>query len=107
MSGTFSAVIGIAVLVWVIWNQVRVREFTPRRVRIAGILGIVGLVELVSAAGAQPVSATGWALLVTGLVVGAALGLLRAATVHLRVDVTRLVARIARNQLARVPQRGA
>ncbi|WP_433798489.1 hypothetical protein [Actinomycetospora sp. CA-084318] len=85
MSGTFSAVIGIAVLVWVIWNQVRVREFTPRRVRIAGILGIVGLVELVSAAGAQPVSATGWALLVTGLVVGAALGLLRAATVHLWV----------------------
>ncbi|MCD2187407.1 hypothetical protein [Actinomycetospora soli] len=85
MSGTFSVVIGIAVLAWVIWNQVRVREFTPRRVRIAGILGLVGLVQLVQAAAGQSVSTIGWALLITGLVVGAALGLLRAATVDLWV----------------------
>jgi hypothetical protein len=85
MNGVFSAVIGIAVLVWVVYNQVRVREFTPRRVRVAAILGIVGLVEVVQAVGTHPASALGWTLLVTGLVVGAVLGLLRAATVNLWV----------------------
>lgn len=81
MSGMVEAVIGVAVLGWVIWNQVRVRELTPRRVRIAGILGIVGVGEIAQAAGVAQVSVTGWAL----LVVGAALGLLRAATVNLWV----------------------
>ncbi len=80
-----SVVIGVAVLGWVIWNQVRVREFTPRRVRIAGILGVVGVVQIAQATGAAQVSALGWTLLATGLAVGAALGLLRAATVNLWV----------------------
>ncbi|WP_018332265.1 hypothetical protein [Actinomycetospora chiangmaiensis] len=85
MNGAFSAVIGVAVLGWVIWNQVRVREFTPRRVRIAGVLGIVGVVEIAQATGVAQVSTLGWALLATGLVVGAVLGVLRAATVNLWV----------------------
>jgi hypothetical protein len=85
MSGPLQVIIGIAVLGWILYNQLRVRQFSPRRLRVAGILGVVGLVEIVSAAGAHPVSTVGWALLVTGLVVGAALGLLRAATVKLWV----------------------
>lgn len=85
MSGTLQVVIGIAVLGWIIGNQLRVRQFSPRRLRVAAVLGIVGLVEIVSTAGARPVSVVGWTLLVTGLVIGAALGLLRAATVRLWV----------------------
>jgi hypothetical protein len=85
MSGALQVVIGIAVVGWVLYNQLRVRQFTARRLRLAGILGIVGLVEVASTAGAHPVSVVGWTLLVTGLVIGAALGLLRAATVKLWV----------------------
>ncbi len=85
MSGALQVIIGIAVLGWVVYNQLRVRQFTARRLRIAGILGVVGVVEVASAAGAHPVSVVGWTLLVVGLVVGAALGLLRAATVRLWV----------------------
>jgi hypothetical protein len=85
MSGPLQVIIGIAVLGWILYNQLRVRAFSPRRLRVAGILGVIGLVEVVSAAGAHPVSVVGWTLLITGLVVGAALGLLRAATVKLWV----------------------
>jgi hypothetical protein len=85
MSGALQVIIGIAVLGWVLDNQLRVRQFTARRLRLAGILGLVGLVEVASSAGAHPMSVVGWTLLVTGLVIGAALGLLRAATVKLWV----------------------
>ncbi|MFC5064587.1 hypothetical protein [Actinomycetospora atypica] len=93
MSGSVQAVVGIAVIAWVLWNQLRTREFTSRRVRIAAVLGVIGLVEVVSAAGSHPVSAAGWALLVVGLVVGAATGLLRAATVSLWVQDGRVLTR--------------
>lgn len=83
MSGGLSAVLGIAVLVWVIANQVRVRPFSPRRLRTAGVLGVIGLVEVVRAAAAHPVSGLGWALLVAGLAIGAATGVARAATTRL------------------------
>ncbi len=85
MSGPLQIIIGIAVLGWILYNQLRVRQFTARRLRIAGILGVVGVVEVASAAAAHPVSVVGWTLLVVGLVVGAALGLVRAATVKLWV----------------------
>jgi hypothetical protein len=85
MSGPLQVVVGIVVLGWILYNQLRVRQFTARRLRLAGILGVIGLVEIVSAVAAHPVSVVGWTLLVTGLVVGAALGLLRAATVKLWV----------------------
>jgi hypothetical protein len=85
MSGPLQVIIGIAVLGWILFNQLRVRQFTARRLRVAGILGVIGLVEVASTAGAHPVSVVGWTLLVTGLVIGAALGLLRAATVNLWV----------------------
>jgi hypothetical protein len=85
MSGPLQVVVGIVVLGWILYNQLRVRQFTARRLRLAGILGVVGLVEIVSAVGAHPVSVVGWTLLVTGLLVAAALGLLRAATVKLWV----------------------
>ncbi|HEY2221314.1 hypothetical protein [Actinomycetospora sp.] len=85
MSGPLQVIVGIAVLGWILYNQLRVRQFTARRLRIAGILGVVGLVEIVSSASAHPVSVVGWTLLVTGLVIGAALGLIRAATVRLWV----------------------
>jgi hypothetical protein len=85
MSGPLQMIVGIAVLGWIVSNQLRVRQFTARRLRLARILGIAGLVEVVSTAGAQPVSVAGWTLLVLGLVIGAALGLLRAATVKLWV----------------------
>jgi hypothetical protein len=93
MDGALQAVVGIAVVGWVLWNQLRTREFTPRRVRIAAVLGLIGLVEVVAAAGAHPVSTAGWTLLVVGLVVGAATGLLRAATVSLWVQDGRVLTR--------------
>lgn len=85
MSGTLQAIVGIAVLGWIVWNQLRVRQFSTRRLRVAGILGVIGLVEVASSAAAHPVSVAGWTLLVAGLVIGAALGLVRAATVRLWV----------------------
>ena len=85
MSGPLQVIVGIAVLGWILVNQLRVRQFTVRRLRVAGVLGIVGVVEVASSAGAHPVSVVGWTLLVTGLVIGAALGLVRAATVKLWV----------------------
>lgn len=85
MSGTLQVVVGVLVLGWILANQLRVRAFTPRRLRVAAVLGVVGLVEVVSTAGTHPVSLTGWTLLVVGLLVGAALGLVRAATVDLWV----------------------
>ena len=85
MSGLLQVIVGIAVLGWILVNQLRVRQFSARRLRVAGILGVVGVVEVVSTAGAHAVSMVGWTLVITGLVVGAALGLLRAATVTLWV----------------------
>jgi hypothetical protein len=85
MSGPLQVIVGIAVLGWILHNQLRVRQFTVRRLRVAGVLGIVGVVEVWSSAGAHPVSVVGWTLLVTGLVIGAVLGVLRAATVKLWV----------------------
>jgi hypothetical protein len=85
MSGTLSAVVGIAVLVWVVVNQLRARPLRGRRMQIAAVLGVVGVVQLVSAAGAHPVPALGWVLLLAGLVVGAVLGAIRAGTVRLWV----------------------
>ncbi|NMO89387.1 hypothetical protein [Actinomycetospora sp. TBRC 11914] len=85
MSGPVQVVVGVLVLGWILWNQLRVRQFSPRRLRVAAVLGVVGVVEVVSTAGAHPVSVTGWALLVVGLLIGAALGLVRAATVRLWV----------------------
>ena len=85
MSGPLQVVVGIAVLGWILWKQLRVRQFSPGRLRVAAILGIVGVVEISSTAATHPVSVVGWTLLVIGLVIGAALGLLRAATVTLWV----------------------
>jgi hypothetical protein len=85
MSGPLQVIVGIAVLSWILYNQLRVRQFTVRRLRVAGVLGIVGVVEVGSSAGTHPVSVVGWTLLVTGLVIGAVLGVLRAATVKLWV----------------------
>ncbi|MDT7744896.1 MAG: hypothetical protein QOE59_3974, partial [Actinomycetota bacterium] len=64
MSGPLQIIIGIAVLGWILYNQLRVRQFTARRLRIAGILGVIGVVEVASTAGAHPVSVVGWTLLV-------------------------------------------
>jgi len=85
MSAPLQVIVGIAVLGWIVANQLRVRQFSVRRLRVAGILGVIGLVEVATSAGTHPVSVVGWTLLVTGLVIGAALGLLRAATVRLWV----------------------
>jgi len=85
MSAPLQVIVGIAVLGWIVANQLRVRQFSARRLRVAGILGVIGLVEVATSAGTHPVSVMGWTLLVTGLVIGAALGLLRAATVRLWV----------------------
>lgn len=85
MAGPLQVILGIAVLGWVLYNQLRVRQFSRRRPRIAAVLGAIGLVEVATAAAAHPVSVVGWTLLVTGLVLGAALGLVRAATVKIWV----------------------
>ncbi|MHC1563132.1 hypothetical protein ACR9E3_29580 [Actinomycetospora sp. C-140] len=85
MTGMLSALVGIAVLAWVIVNQLRPQPLTARRLRLAGILAVVGVVQLVSAAGAHPVPPMGWTLLALGLAIGAVLGALRARTVRLWV----------------------
>ena len=83
MNGMLSALVGITVLAWVIVNQLRPKPLKARRLRLAGILAVVGVVQLVSAAGAHPVPLLGWTLPALGLAIGAALGALRAHTVHL------------------------
>jgi hypothetical protein len=85
MNGVLSILIGIAVLVWVVVNQLRPRPLGTRRARLAGVLGVVGVVQLASAATAHPVPPLGWVLLLLGLAIGAALGAVRARSVHLWV----------------------
>ena len=81
-----NAVIGLAVLVWVVWNQMRTRPLTARRTRLAGILGIIGVVQLAGVAQGHPVGATAWALLLVGLAAGAAIGVWRAFTMRMWVQ---------------------
>lgn len=82
MTPVVSALIGLLVLAWIVYNQLRPREVTNRRLRIAGVLGVVGLVQVTTAASGHPVSALALGLLVLGLVIGAGLGVGRAYTMR-------------------------
>lgn len=78
MGPVASALIGIVVVAWVIWNQLRPRTVDARRLRIAVALGIVGAVQVASTMSDHPASAVALGLLVVGLVIGAGLGVWRA-----------------------------
>lgn len=87
-----SLVIGLAVLGWLLWRQLQVRELRRDKGYGAALVMVgVGLVEVVRYAGEHRLGATGDALLATSIVVAAAFGAVRATTVHLWFEDGRLL----------------
>jgi hypothetical protein len=83
-----SIIIGVAVVVLLLARQMQVRPVRDQSsVRIALVLGVIGVIELTNAAHGHKLGATTVAWLAAMIVVGAALGVVRAFTVKLwRVD---------------------
>jgi len=85
-------VIGLGVLGWLLWRQLRVRELRRDRGYGAALVMVaVGLVEVVRYAGETQLGATGDVLLATSIAVAAAFGAVRAGTVRLWCEDGRLL----------------
>lgn len=78
-----NVVVGLAILGWLMWNQLQVRPVSGRRMRVAVVLGAVGVVQLVSTVSKHPVPGIGWVGLVLGLAVGVGLAVWRGAGTRL------------------------
>jgi len=85
-------IIGLAVLGWLLWRQLQVRELRRDKGYGAALVMVaIGLVEVVRYAGETHLGATGDALLATSIVVAAAFGVARAGTVRLWCEDGRLL----------------
>ena len=90
--GTEGLVIGLALLGWLLWRQLQVRELRRDRGYLFPLIVVaVGVVEIAHYDGSHPLGATGTALLATSLVVAAVFGALRATTVRLWIEDGRLL----------------
>ncbi len=83
-----SIIIGVAVVVLLLARQMQVRPVGDQSsLRIALVLGVIGVIEVTKAAHGHQLGATTVAWLAAMIVVGGALGVIRAFTVKLwRVD---------------------
>ena len=87
-----SLIIGLAVLAWLLWRQLQVRELRrDRGYMLPLVIIVIGIVEVVEYDHSHPLAGTGVALLATSIVVAAALSVLRATTVRLWVEDGRLL----------------
>ena len=83
MRSAANIVIGVLVLAWILYRQLRpraVREDSPYRVM--AILAIIGVLELAQFSNDHRVPSEAWAYLVVSLVIGAGFGVLRGRYVH-------------------------
>ena len=77
--------IGVAVVVLLVANQLRTRPVREgSAARIVLVLGVIGVIELVDATKGRTVGPTTVAWIVASLLIGAALGAVRALTVRIR-----------------------
>jgi hypothetical protein len=84
--------IGLAVLAWLLWRQLQVRELRrDRGYLVPAVLVIVGVVEIASYGKDHPLGAATIGLLGLSAVVAAGLGALRAGTVRLWFEDGRLL----------------
>jgi hypothetical protein len=90
--GSEGFLIALAVLGWLLWRQVQVRELRrDRDLVLPLVLVVVGVGEVVSYSHDHPLHATGYALLAVSSVVAAIFGALRANTVRLWVEDGKLL----------------
>jgi hypothetical protein len=83
-------VIGLAVLVWLLYRQVKVRPVSGGW-RLPGLLSVIGLVELFSYVQHHRLASSAVAVIVGSLVAGVLLGALRAMTVRIWLSGGQLV----------------
>jgi hypothetical protein len=90
--GSEGIVIALAVVAWLLWRQLQVRELRrDRGMLLPLILVVAGLAEIVSYSHQHPLHAVGYALLATSIVVAGIFGALRAGTVHLWIEDGKLL----------------
>ena len=82
--GTEGIVIALAVLAWLLWRQLQVRELRrDRGMLLPLILVAAGIAEIASYGHDHPLHTAGYALLAVSIVVAAVFGAIRASTVRL------------------------
>jgi hypothetical protein len=90
--GSEGIVVALAVVVWILWRQLQVRELRRDRSMILPlVLVVVGVAEIASYGHDHPLHAVGWALLAVSIVVAGGFGAIRATTVHLWVEDGKLL----------------
>jgi hypothetical protein len=84
--GSEGILIALAVVAWLLWRQLQVRELRrDRGMAFPLILAAVGVVEIARYSHEHPLGPVGYALLATSIVVAAIFGAIRASTVRLWV----------------------
>jgi hypothetical protein len=90
--GSEGLLIALAVLAWLLWRQLQVRELRrDRGMLLPLILVAAGVAEIANYAHDHPLHPTGYTLLALSIVVAAAFGALRASTVRLWIADGRLL----------------
>jgi hypothetical protein len=82
--GSEGIVIALAVVAWLLWRQLQVRELRrDRGMLLPLILIVAGVAEIVTYSHEHPLHTVGYALLAVSIVVAAIFGAIRASTVRL------------------------
>jgi hypothetical protein len=90
--GSEGLLVALAILAWLLWRQLQVRELRrDRSMLLPLILVVAGIAEIVDYSHEHPLHPTGYALLAVSVVVAAAFGAWRASTVRLWVAHGRLM----------------
>ncbi len=76
-------IIGVAVLAMLIYRQLRTRPVNASGLRLTAVIGVIGLIEAYQFAETHHPGAVTYAALLGSLVLAAAFGVLRAATVRI------------------------
>jgi hypothetical protein len=90
--GSEGILIPLAILAWLLWRQVQVRELRrDRSMLLPLILIVAGVAEIVSYSHEHPLHPVGYGLLAVSIVVAGGFGAIRASTVKLWVAHGRLM----------------
>lgn len=90
--GSEGLLIALAVLAWLLWRQLQVRELRRDRSMVLPlVLVVAGVAEIVSYSHEHPLHPVGYALLAVSIVVAGIFGAIRASTVRLWVAHGRLM----------------
>jgi hypothetical protein len=82
--GSDGTLIALAVVAWLLWRQLQVRELRrDRGMLLPLVLVVAGVAEIVGYGHEHPLGTVGYGLLATSVVVAAIFGAIRASTVRL------------------------